>query len=334
ALAGGGSRDAQQGELGLSGGSGERGFSLFASRQASNGDLAFNDRFATDVLSAAAHSSIGARTRVALTARWSEADFHYPTSNDGRVVDHNAEQAEHRFVASADVEHRFTDRVIAHLTLTQDEFLPRSNNAPDGPADTVGFFGYFSRSTRVRRAAELRLTAQLAARATLSVGAETARERESTSSLSLSQYGDYPGTFEASRHTDALYAQLLGDASSRLSYVAGARVDRNSAFGTFGTARGGLAWLGGPAWRLRASAGNAFKAPSFYENFASGYVTGNPALRPERSEGAEAGADAFLFDGALVLKGTVYAQRFRDLIQYNDSPPATGDPNYFNVAGA
>lgn len=334
ALAGGGSRGAVQGELGLSAGSSRAGFSLLGARQSSNGDLAFNDNFATDVLSLAAHAAPDDATRVGLAARWSEASYHYPTKFDGTVADHNAEQAEHRFIVAADVERRLTGRLSAHLTLTQNEDLPRSNDAPDSPADTLGFFGYFSRSTRVRRAAELRLSARLGERTTLTVGGEAARDRERTSSLSLSQYGNSADAFEASRHTDALYAQLLGDASPRLSYVAGARVDRNSAFGTFATARGGLAWLGGPAWRVRFSAGNAFKAPSFYENFATGYVTGNPALRPERSAGGEVGADAFLLEGTLVVRGTVYAQQFRDLVQYAGTAPSPGAPNYYNVAGA
>lgn len=334
ALAGGGSRGAEQGELGLSAGSATAGFSLLGSRQASNGDLAFNDNFATNVLSLGAHAALDHATRVAIAARWSSASFHYPTKYDGTVSDHNAEQAEHRLVTSAEIDRQLSEKLSAHLTLTQNEDLPRSNDAPDSPADTLGFFGYFSRSTRVRRAAELRLTAQLGARTTLTVGGEVARDRESTSSLSLSQYGNSAGAFEASRHTDALYAQLLGDASPRLSYVAGARVDRNSAFGSFATARGGLAWRGGPAWRVRLSAGNAFKAPSFYENFATGYVTGNPALRPERSTGGEVGADAFLLDGVLVVRGTVYAQQFRDLVQYAGTAPSPGAPNYYNVAGA
>ena len=334
ALAGGGSRGAERGELGLTAGSPRAGVSLMASRQSSDGDLAFNDRFATDVLSASARLAPDAATRLAFAARWSAASFHYPTDYDGTVADHNAEQAEHRFVLSLDADRRLSSRVTAHLTLTQNEDLPRSNDAADGPADTLGFYGYFSRSTRIRRAAEMRLTARLAGGATLTIGGEAAREREQTSTLSLSQYGPSSGAFSAARHTDALYAQLLGDATPRVSYVAGARLDRNSAFGDFFTARGGVAFLGGPAWRLRLSAGNAFKAPSFSENFATGYVTGNPALRPERSVGGELGGDAFLLDGTLVVRVTGYTQRFTDLVQYTGTAPSPGAPNYFNVAAA
>jgi len=79
--------------------------------------------------------------------------------------------------------------------------------------------------------------------------------------------------------------------------------------------------------RLRASVGTGFKEPTFFENFAHGFVTGNPALDPERSRSWEVGMER----GGIAL--TYFNQRFRGLIEYNPAPPA-GQPNYFNVDGA
>src|SRR5437879_489285 len=81
------------------------------------------------------------------------------------------------------------------------------------------------------------------------------------------------------------------------------------------------------AVRLRASVGTGFKEPTFYENFARGFVTGNPSLDPERSRSWEAGIER----GGIAV--AYFNQRFRDLIEYNPAPPA-GQPNYFNVDGA
>ncbi|MEK0431744.1 MAG: hypothetical protein RL139_1548, partial [Gemmatimonadota bacterium] len=92
-------------------------------------------------------------------------------------------------------------------------------------------------------------------------------------------------------------------------------------------------WQLAPAARVRASAGSAFKAPSFFENFASGYTIGNPALRPERAASAELGIEAVLRSGT-ALRATAFQQRFRDLIQYTGLPAGPTSPNYYNIAAA
>ncbi len=334
ALVGAGTQGTARGELSASGGNAHAGFSLGAAHQATDGILAFNNRFVNDVLSALVRFAPDAHTDARIAARWTASTYHYPTDYTGAVVDHNAEQNDHRLVASLDAGHRFTDRVEVRVNALSNEYLPRSNDDKDSPADTLGFYGYFSRAVRTRRSADARVNLRLATRGVLTVGGETAYDREASSSLSLSQYGKSAGGFEAARHNGALYAQAVGDASSRIAYAIGARVDDNSAFGTFRTVRASAAFVVSAASRVRLSVGNAFKAPSFYENFATGYVKGNPALLPEQSRGVEIGFDTFLDDGNVVLKATGYVQRFRDVIQYTGTAPSPGAPNYFNVAGA
>ena len=195
-------------------------------------------------------------------------------------------------------------------------------------------YGYFARSTRTHRTADARVNLRYDARGVLTVGAEVVADHETSSSLSLSQYGPFPGTFQASRHNSAIYAQLLGDASNRWSYQVGGRLEQNSAFGAFQTLRAGVAYLVSPIFRVRASAGTAFNAPSFFENFATGYTVGNPGLQPEQSRSAELGIESYLAGGDLVLKATGYLQQFHDVIQYAGTPPSAGAPNYFNVAAA
>jgi vitamin B12 transporter len=220
------------------------------------------------------------------------------------------------------------------VLLASNEFLPRSNDGPDTPADTLDFYGFFSRAVRTHRTADVRVNVQLDRRSVLTIGGEAAADRERSSSLSLSSFGPDAGGFEARRHNTGIYVQAVGDVTDRWSYSLGGRVDRNSAFGTFQTLRASVAYVLTPALRVRASAGSAFKAPSFFENFSTGYVVGNPALRPERSRSAELGLDALFADGALAVKATGYLQAFADVIQYAATAPSPGAPNYFNVAAA
>jgi vitamin B12 transporter len=174
---------------------------------------------------------------------------------------------------------------------------------------------------------------QYGSRGVFTVGEEIAEDREDQTSLSLSQFGNSPGAFTASRHNSATFVQAIGDATDRLSYVAGARLDQNSAFGTFPTVRASVAYILSGAVRVRASAGSAFTAPSFAENFSTGFVTGNPSLQPEHSRSAELGFDTFLDGGRLTLRTTGFLQRFANIIDYSGNAPP-GTPSYYNVAAA
>jgi vitamin B12 transporter len=334
ALVGGGTRNAQRAELGVRGGSAQAGFALSAAHAGSDGFLAYNNENRNDVVSGALRWTPDANTDARLAVRWSASTYHFPTDYTGAVVDRNAEQSDHRLTVGFDGGRRLNKRVEFRLALNSNEFLPRSNDGPDSKADTSGFYGSFSRSVRTRRSADLRFNVRLADRTTLTVGGDVARDRERSSSLSLSNFGRSASGFEAARHNSAAYAQLLGDVAARFSYTLGARVDQNSAFGAFQTVRAGAAYAVDGGVRLRASLGSAFKAPSFFENFATGFVKGNPALEPERSRSAEVGADWSAGDGALAVGITLYRQSFQNVIQYTGTAPAPGAPNYFNVAAA
>jgi vitamin B12 transporter len=85
---------------------------------------------------------------------------------------------------------------------------------------------------------------------------------------------------------------------------------------------------------VRGAAGTGIKEPTFFENYATGFATGNPDLDPERSTSWELGVEQSVFEGALQLSGAWFDQEFQDLIQYTFSPPNPGDPNYFNIAEA
>lgn len=329
---GGGSFGGRRASLGWSGGTRAVSWSVQGDHHASDGILPFNNGYRNDGVVASLGAAPDARTDVRLTARFNGSVYRYPTASDGSVADRNAERTEHRLLLGLDAGRRWTPRLETRVQLASNELHPRTADGPDDAADTLGFYGYFARGTVTRRLADLRTTLQVGRAQRLALGAEYARDTERSRSLSQSEFGDFPDAFRAARDNRALYAQALGDRGA-LSYTIGARLDDNSAFGTFRTLRAGAAWRVAPALTVRGSVGTAFKAPSFFENFATGFTLGNPALRPERSRAAELGIEGVLGHGAQV-RVTGFAQRFRDLIQYTGTPPTPTSPNYFNVAEA
>lgn len=114
------------------------------------------------------------------------------------------------------------------------------------------------------------------------------------------------------RRNLAAFAQYLLDVGAHSAQLA-VRRDDNEQFG--GETTGSAAW--GYALsdhtRLRASVGNAFKAPTFNDLYFPGF--NNPLLRPERSRSTEIGLQGTL--GAQRWAVNVFDMRVRDLIGFD-----------------
>lgn len=110
---------------------------------------------------------------------------------------------------------------------------------------------------------------------------------------------------------------LLGWYGAAASLAAGVRMDDHDRFGTHWTfgANGSVALIDG--WRLRASYGEGFKAPTLYQLFG-GFV-GNPALRPETSRGYEAGIEKGDRNAPLHFAVTWFHRDSRNLIDLDTS---------------
>ncbi|HEY4990147.1 MAG TPA: TonB-dependent receptor, partial [Opitutaceae bacterium] len=101
----------------------------------------------------------------------------------------------------------------------------------------------------------------------------------------------------------------------------GLRYDDFDTFGSSVTGRVTAAWLTPDrSVKLRASYGTGFNAPSFLELYgvATGYA-GNPALKPERSRGGDAGIDWYLPNKLGTLSASWFANEYRNLIVYDFS---------------
>jgi vitamin B12 transporter len=317
----------------LASGVGRAGFSVGWSRFTDDGVYAFNNGYRNDVVGGSLQLLPDARTSARLAARYTDDLYHYPTDGSGNVVYRNQYQTGRMLVASLDAGRFLTPRVEARLLLAGTEGEGRVDQEPNTPADTMGFYAFRGADRLSRRSADARLNVHAAAGTVLTAGAALETEAERSSSLSLSQYGPSAGSLVVSRWNRAVYVQALADPGRSLALTAGMRMERNQAFGSFLTYRAGVAYRMN-ATRLRATLGTAFKEPSFFENYSTGYVTGNPALRPERATSWDAGVERELLDGRLVLSATWFDQRFRNLIQFTFAPATPTSPNYYNVAAA
>jgi vitamin B12 transporter len=280
--------------------------SASAASHATDGVLDFNNGYQHRQASAAVRIEPSARRALRATVRHSDATYHYPTDYLGTPVDSNQYRREQRLVAGLEGTAALSARTTLRVMLGANELDAVSDNQVDRPGD----FAYHDESEASRRVADGRVDVTLPLDATLTAGAEWARQRETNTS-----------NFEASRINRGYYVQLLAGSGAPWVATIGARVDDNEKFGTFVTSRASGSWRFATGTRARVTVGTAFKEPAFAEVFNTSFTRGNAALRPERSRSVEVSLEQEMFTDRTTIGVTWFDQRFRDRVDFISFPP-------------
>jgi vitamin B12 transporter len=324
----GGTYGSAEWQLGGRGGSGGLGWSASVSQLTTDGIYDFNNHYRNTSASGRVSAAAGARTNAALTGRYTDGKFHFPTDFTGVPVDVNQYNAEETLTLGLDITHRFSEAVEGELLLGRNHSDADFVNPADPPATT----GSSNSTTETeRRTAEARARFRLP-RGVQGLAGIAYDDQHQESTSEFDGFEDTP--FEADRDNWGFYLQASALVLPRLQVTGGGRLDENERFGSFWTYRASALAFASPTTRLRASVGNGFKEPTFFENYSTSFTRGNPDLKPERSFSVEAGVEQDLAEGKVGLTLTGFLQRFRDLIQYNPVTATPEDPNFFNIAAA
>ena len=316
------------------GGTDRVGFSAHATREASEGILAFNNDFESLVFSGKVLARPDDATRLDFSGRYGDRTFHFPTDGSGNVVDRNAFTFGEELGLGVEVGRMFGDRVELVATLRTFRWDGGSDDRPDNPADTLGFFGYMSDDSFKRTTGDARLNVVPWRGSVLSVGAEWEEVTQESRSESFSQWGGSTGEESYGRWNRAYYGHIVTEGGGMATNL-GLRYDENEQYGDFMTFQAGVSYTAPSSGTiLRASLGKGLKEPTFYETASSGFSVGNPDLDPERSRVWDVGVEQPWGPSGVVTSLTWFNQDLKDLIQYTAMSPNPGDPNYFNVAEA
>lgn len=307
--------------LDVAGGTEVAGYSARVSRFSSDGLYPYNSQYQNTVASARVTYKPDARTDASLTYRYGADRFHFPTDFTGAPSDSNQRSAERGPLLSLNVIRRHRHDLETRFNVAVREARLFYNDEPDSPSQS----GTFWSRDYVRRAT----TSVVASwRSNLMAGVEYEDERQRGTSQYSDSFGSFPNPpVHVQRYTIGYLTQALIEFGPT-ALTLGGRWDDNSQFGGHGTYRVGVVYRLTDGTRLKVSSGTGFKEPTFFENFAQGFVRGNPHLKPERSFSWEIGAER----GPLAL--TYFDQRFRDLIAYSSTPLLPDSVNYANVGAA
>ncbi|MBX7541719.1 TonB-dependent receptor [Qipengyuania sp. GH29] len=145
------------------------------------------------------------------------------------------------------------------------------------------------------------------------------------------EWSDYVTSFDApaDTSTSGAYAQL-GWVLGPLAVHVGGRIDDHEDFGTEATFGGDLSYQFRRDWRVRASLGEGYKAPTLYQLYSD---YGNEALVPEHSASFDLGIERGQRGSGLHLALTGFRRESEDLIGYTScfsaSPPALCEDGRF-----
>jgi len=311
----------------VEGGTSTAGYSVRVSRFGSRGLYPMNNGYRNAAVSGRLRLKPDARTEANLSYRYGDDLYHFPTDGQGAPTDSNQFSENRGPLASLQLR-----RTLGTLELGADATFRETRQLFTDDPDSQGQDAFRSDDLIRRAGAGMLLTWRPRASTALTAGVDYEDESQQGRSVFVSGGTAFPDSVDVQRWTTGYYAQAVFDLSP-VAITAGGRVDDNSAFDTHGTYRVGLVFRPRGDTRLHGSVGTGFKEPTFFENFASGFVRGNPDLKPEQSTSWEASIERSMARGRLTLTGTYFDQQFRDLIDFTGSPPV-GQPSYFNVPGA
>jgi vitamin B12 transporter len=140
------------------------------------------------------------------------------------------------------------------------------------------------------------------------------------------EVGEVEGSYKQTVDSWAIVLQDQIALFDSLYVTGGIRYDGNSVFEDKATARVAASYLvKATDTRLKASWGQGFRAPTFNELFFPAFPPcgpfGNPNLKPEESDGWDAGVEQHLWDRRVRLAATYFRTDYENLIQSTLTDP-------------
>ena len=140
----GGSFGTRRWQGGLSGGSQSLSYAFSLGRNETDGILEFNNDFRHTTATGRVQGLLDEDTDASVSVRYDDRRFHYPTDGSGNLVDENANSFGDALSVNIDAGRRWTDVFEARFGVNVHESDSGTDDAPDSPADTLGFHGFKS----------------------------------------------------------------------------------------------------------------------------------------------------------------------------------------------
>ena len=334
ATARGGTYGTREAALESRGATGRARYSVGGSSRHTDGIFDFNNQYTNGTLSGSLGLTPREGTDILLSTRYGAAEYHYPTDYTGVPIDSSAYRVQHRLTVGLSGSARFTDAVTGRVRLGTNE-VSDLTELMMLQFSSMEIVKSSQLARNKRRSGEAGLSFTLPRASRLDAGVEYIYESERSNDTETAIGGSAVPTssFDADRHTRAAYAELTSEIASATFTLAG-RVDDNSEYDSHATYRIGASLPLGSLTRVRASLATAFNAPAFNQIRPTLFTVGSPGLKPERALSWEIGGEQSLADRRIIIAGTVFRQRFMDMIQFVSGGPPNFLGSFANLTEA
>ncbi len=293
-------------------------YSLGGHYSQSDGLHELNNQYDKLELSANTSFDLTSSSSISGNVRYLDSELHLPTDGTGAVVDPNDFRTTQESLYSASYENLLSNRYSTKVHYGYHRKVSRNIQLEDSIAD---FSDDEFESIENRNYLDWQNNFQVDPRNMITAGVSYEREASETADLA--------------RRSVGLYLQEQFSWADRFFLTVGGRYDNNDRFESFATGSVSMGYLIKDQFKLRTSLGNGFRAPNFIEivglpNFG---IVGNEALQTEKNLATDFGLDYFSKNGGTGVSGTVFFNRFSDLIEFSFAV-APGSPNYINVEKA
>jgi vitamin B12 transporter len=324
--------------VGFSGANEWIGASLAYARVDDNGYLPVNQDYWNNTFSGRVDVYPLDNFDLTFTGRYEQSKLKFPTEDAGdrfSPLDPNQDLKNRDWVNGIKGQYQMLPW-LEHVVLFGYRNNKRDFNDPeDPPADPFGSFFSDTKETRtsIDYHFNIRHPQTEKLRSTFTAGFEYFDEDYDQETLSEFMGFQSTSELKEDRQNWGWYGQEQLSVHNRLHLTVGARYENNSEFGNEFVPRGSVAYeLEQIGTKFRGAAGKGFKTPTFTEQFAQGFATGNPDLDPEKSVSWEVGVDQALWKNKLVLGATYFNQKFDDLITFINRPDPL--PDFENIQEA
>ena len=314
----GGSFDTYLFRGGLQGETKKLHYSLGGHYSQSDGLHELNNQYDKFELSANTTFQLNAPSSIGANVRYLDSEYHLPNDDSGAVVDPNDFRTTQETLFSTFYENLLTSRYSTKVLYGYQRRVGQNFTLADGTGD---FSDFTFESTENRHYLDWQNNFQLDARSLITAGVSYRREESETDNLN--------------RRSVGVYLQEQFSRADRFFLTVGGRYDNNNRFKSFATGSVSAGYLINDEFKLRASLGNGFRAPNFIEigGFPSFGIVGNADLNPEKNVATDFGLDYVSRNLRAGVSGTIFFNRFSDLIEFTFSVPP-GTPNYLNLEKA
>jgi vitamin B12 transporter len=324
--------------VGFNGGNEHIGASLSYARIDDNGFLDVNHDYWNNTYSGRIDIFPVDQLSLRLTGRYEDSKYKFPTEDAGdkfSPLDPNQDIEKDQWVSGINAQYRMLSWLEHNMLLGYHRTKEDFDDPEDPPADPFGAF--FSETEETRTSIDyhfnIRYPETDTLRSIFTAGVEYLEEEYDQDTRSVFFGFESTGDLDEDRDNWGWYAQEQLSLFNRLHLTVGARYEDNSEFGNEFVPRGSVAYeLTQTGTILRGAAGKGFKTPTFTEQYAQGFATGNPDLDPEKSYSWEVGFDQVLWQNKLVLGATYFYQKFDDLITFINRPDPA--PDFENIQEA